>query len=215
MPRLATAMGLMVLMCTAFLQAANAEIKEPKIYSRLDWKAADPQKKRMVEQFPPKGIVIHHTAVEEKYLPRVRAVPSLNRIRNIQHGHQTDNRQRYRPPPLKGQLWGDFAYHYYIGVDGKIIKGRDIAYEGDSNTNYTMTQLLLVVLEGNFDIEQPAKEQLASLDQLVPWLAAQYGIDPEQITPHDGHVNTNCPGLYLKKYLGELKKKTADALKKG
>ena len=131
-------------------------------------------------------------------------------MRNIQKQHQ-GNKQRYRPG-LKGKNWGDFAYHFFIDIDGTIAEGRNLSYEGDSGTDYDMSGQLLVVLQGHFDINEPDPRQLRSLESLVAWLSQQQRIDPNNITGHnDNTKQTECPGEKLKAYLPELKRKVTKA----
>ena len=66
------------------------------------------------------------------------------------------------PPRLRswqnlhlGRGWGDIAYHYIIGVDGTVYAGRDPRYELDSGTDYDTTGHLGIVVEGNFDVDEP------------------------------------------------------------
>ena len=61
---------------------------------------------------------------------------------------------------MNGQGWPDLAYHIVIGVDGRIYEGRDPAFRGDTGTSYDTTGHLLVVVEGNFEVEQPTAAQL-------------------------------------------------------
>jgi len=205
-------MALLVLLSAAFCQVANAEIKEPKMMTRAQWKAEPANTKNMLRQPRVyKGIVIHHTEIAQT-LDGWKTKSTAEKMRDIQAQHQSHPHQ-YRPE-MSGKFWGDFAYHYFIDVHGDIAMGRDIRYQGDSGTKYDMTGLLLVVLQGDFDKDQPTEEQLASLDGLVAWLAAKHKVAPERITAHKDHTETTCPGQNLYSYMTELKKKTAAALKK-
>ena len=65
-------------------------------------------------------------------------------------------------------VWFDIPYHFYIAVDGKIADGRSIKFVGDTNTDYNPTGHALVVLEGNFENEEPSPDQLKSLQALHP-----------------------------------------------
>jgi hypothetical protein len=212
------------LVASAHFADAKGESQKPPIMTPAQWKAKPANTDNMVEQpkvdgvVVYKGIVVHHTQIAQTL--KGWATKSIEqKMRDIQRDHQT--RVIKFAPGKTGTTWGDFAYHYFIDVDGRISQGRDIGYIGDSDTPYDPTGLFLVVLQGDFNHDRPTKRQLASLDSLVAWLAAKYGVDPVQITGHNDHLNpatkkpvaTDCPGAYLKAYLPELRRKTAAALK--
>lgn len=189
----------------AGLRAASPP--EPSIVSRSQWKAKPAKTENMLRHSVPiKGIVIHNTETPQSAW---RRKTTDQKVRDVQAFHQT--RPHLYRPEMKGKTWGDFAYHYYIDVGGEIAKGREDQYQGDSGTRYEMNGLLLVVLEGKFDIEQPTAEQLASLDRLVAWLADKHGLKPDNLSVHNDHAPTTCPGKNLKSYIPTLKRKLAEA----
>ena len=98
---------------------------------------------------------------------------------------------------MNGQGWPDLAYHIVVGVDGRIYEGRDPAFRGDTGTAYDTTGHLLVVLEGNFEVEQPTAAQLASLKSVLAWASERYGVAPDTISGHGDHAATLCPGRHL------------------
>ena len=205
-----TSSALALLICGAMYAPARAEVTEPAIVTRAEWKAAAPRVTTMVKQKATyKGIVVHHTQISHQ-LPRWTIKPIAQKMRDIQADHMKKI-QKYRPS-LKGKLWGDFAYHFFIDIDGKIAQGRDTGFEGDSGTNYNMSGLLLIVLQGDFTKDRPTEAQLNSLDQLAAWEAKTHGIKGDQITAHNDHAQTECPGPNLKGYVPELKRKTVSAL---
>lgn len=166
---------------------------------------------------PYKGIVVHNTATPQAAW---KHKTTKQKLQDIQFGHQK-NPHLFRKDMIKVQgKWGDFAYHYYIDIDGQIAAARDPQYQGDSGTYYDMSGQLLVVLEGNFDKDPTNAKQLASLDAIVAWLASKHGLSADQITGHRQNfrvgttktVSTQCPGANLEKYLPELRRKTAAAL---
>jgi hypothetical protein len=203
--------GLLLLVGGTLSPIAHAEIKEPAIMTREQWKAKPANTATMRPQGPAyQGIVVHHVGVLQSVRKRFTTAQKLHIIQN-------DHQQRpFRfPTDMKGRFWGDFAYHYYIDIDGQIAMARDPRYQGDSATKYDMSGQLLIVLDGDFEKEQPTREQLRSLDALVAWLAAKHNVKAEQITGHKdlARNQTPCPGKNLESYLPELREKTAAALK--
>jgi hypothetical protein len=136
-------------------------------------------------------LTIHHTGVA---LEDNRLAPS--RLRDHQGFHQMD------------RGWPDLAYHFAIDRDGNIYEGRSPEFRGDTATSYDPTGHLLVVLEGNFDIEETVMAQLRSLSELLAWAASHYSVGVESIKSHRDYVpgETACPGdnLYPLVESGEL-----------
>lgn len=176
--------------------SAGQEVEVPDIVSREAWGALPPNTELMQEQKPVE-IIVHHTG--ERQQPKV----SLEaKMRGLQHFATTPGRVGL----LKKPAWGDVPYHYYIDVAGKIAEGRDVNFAGDATTGFDNDGRIQITVEGDFDREQPAQEQLASLMKLVRWLALTYGIPAEGISGHGDHDQTNCPGANLKPFLEELRK---------
>jgi hypothetical protein len=98
---------------------------------------------------------------------------------------------------MDGQGWGDIAYHLLVGIDGTVYQGRDPAYEGDTGTTYDTTGHFLVVVEGNFDHEEPTRAQIESLSRVLAGVSQQYGVPPSGISGHRDHAATTCPGTHL------------------
>ena len=174
---------------------------EPDIVPRSGWGAKPAQRELMTPQTPHE-IVIHHTSIRQQ--------PKLSleqKLRGLQSFSQAPGSVNHRPKPA----WGDVPYHFYIDTAGRIGEGRDVNYEGDTNTRYSTANRIQIVLEGSFDKEQPTPEQLGSLDKLVTWLAAKYRVPSSKISGHNDHVATDCPGRNLKSYLPVLRDKVAKA----
>jgi hypothetical protein len=201
-----------IVLGAGFGSPVRAEIKEPTILTRDQWKAKPANVANMIPQGPTyRGIVIHHVGVVFEKRARFTPAQRLHIIQDDHLGHRT------RPG---SKPWGDFAYHYHIDRTGLIAMARDPKYQGDSNTNYDMTGQLLIVLDGDFDKDKPTAEQLKSLDELTAWLVAKHNLTADTIT---GHVDlsdkmrkgqTSCPGKNLASYLPTLRDKTAAALKR-
>jgi hypothetical protein len=172
----------------------------PKILSRKEWKAKDAIGE--MQQHTLQHITIHHTATPQKEESSIE-----KKMQNLQNFSQREGRL------ASGKIkpaWADVPYHYYIAVDGQIAEGRDIRYAGDTNTDYDPSGHALIVLEGNFEKEQPSLRQLASLLELLTWLSVNYAIPVSEIKAHNDYASTACPGINLKKLLPTLKQKVAD-----
>ena len=95
--------------------------------------------------------------------------------------------------------WGEIGYHYLIEPDGDIRKGRDINKSGAHTSQNLMNYRSVgVCLTGNFDIEEPTKEQKEALIKLFTRLQAEYGIPDEKIKLHrDFAKYKSCPGTRI------------------
>lgn len=179
---------------------ASLSSSRPRIVSRQEWKAKD-----AVGQMQPhtaQRITVHHTASPQK-----EGVAIEKKMQALQNFSQSRSRLAsggYKP------AWPDVPYHYYIAVDGQIAEGRDIKYVGDTNTDYDPTGHALVVLEGNFEKEQPSAKQLESLRELVAWLAASYRIPASEIKGHNEYASTACPGAHLKSALITIRREVGE-----
>ncbi|OKL40389.1 peptidoglycan recognition protein family protein [Pontibacter flavimaris] len=94
-------------------------------------------------------------------------------------------------------VWADIPYHLYVDCNGEVAEGRELGYAGDSNTAYDPAGHLLVVVEGNFEVEEITAKQLATLERLIPALARQYSIPADSIGGHLDFAQTQCPGKLL------------------
>lgn len=156
------------------------------VVARESWGAAPPVIAEMVPHVI-EQITVHHAGTYSDHT-------SPARIRVWQDGH------------MIGQGWPDLAYHLVIGVDGTVYEGRDPAYRGDTNTSYDTTGHLLVMLDGNFEVQRPTAAQWETLVAVLAWASERYGVSPDTISGHRDHAATLCPGRHLEDRIhsGEL-----------
>ncbi len=98
---------------------------------------------------------------------------------------------------MDGQGWPDLAYHVIIGIDGTVYEGRDPRYRGDTGTTYDTTGHFLVVVEGDFNTDEPTPAQVQSLTRVLAWAAEEYGVSSSTIAGHKDYAATTCPGTHL------------------
>ena|SRR3989344_1079082 len=170
----------------------------PTIVSRKDWGAQAPNEVLMHAQIP-RGIVVHHSGEEQNAKYSLEEKLRFLQEFSMAPGVITETKQS-KP------AWGDVPYHFYIDATGRTGEGREIKFSGDTNTDYDTDGHIQIVVEGNFDKEQLKEEQITAFDSLVRWLAEAYHIAPGNITTHNDHVDTDCPGVYLKSHIDELRK---------
>jgi N-acetylmuramoyl-L-alanine amidase len=152
-----------------------------------------------------------------------RMTPHTIRRLTVHHSgdpNSTTGPERYRlwqSWHMGDRGWGDLAYHYIIGIDGTVYEGRDTDYAGDTGTGYDTDGHFLVVVEGNFEIEQPTKAQLDSLVAILAWASYEFDVSPSTVTGHRDHAATACPGANLYPYVagGDLEADIREALAAG
>lgn len=188
---------LLLLLCSCTLprDVANPPA-DLKVLSRAEWGANPPV--TVMKRHTLTRITIHHTATPQK--PE-RALK--DKLQALQKFSQNPGVLGNGKPKL---AWPDVPYHYYIAADGEVAEGRDVNFVGDTNTEYDPTGHALVVLEGNFEVEQPTATQLASLRKMIAWLAARFHVPAEKIRGHKDFASTLCPGKNLHDMLAELRK---------
>jgi hypothetical protein len=167
-----------------------------KILSRADWNAQPPAVEMKTHQ--PGRITIHHTAVKQN--PQRTLAQKLQALQKFSQNPGTLGNGK---PKL---AWPDVPYHYYIDCHGQVGEGREVKFVGDTNTKYDPTGHALVVLEGNFEEEQPTEAQLVALRKMIAWLSERYQVPPELLGSHKDFAETLCPGKNLQALLPELRK---------
>jgi hypothetical protein len=174
---------------------AQKKADRPKVIPRDDWGANRPVGEGKKHEI--KFITIHHTATAQNLNGVIGT-----KMRNLQAFSQREDKLasgKSKP------AWFDIPYHYYIAADGQIAEGREIKFAGDTNTEYDPAGHALIVLEGNFNNEQPTPVQVETLKQTVAWLARKYKVASENIKGHGDYAKTECPGENLKKLIPELR----------
>lgn len=180
---------------TISISAQSIVESELAMTKRKDWSAEKP----IMEMKPhkPQFITIHHTGMPQK--PELSTKEKLQALQNFS---QKDS------PLANGSIkkaWADVPYHFYISTNGDIAEGRDINFQGDSNTNYDLEGHVLIVVEGDFNKEKVLPQQWKSLQKLVSYISSEYNISRETISGHKDQAETSCPGTDLYQKLPILK----------
>ncbi len=172
-----------------------------EIVSRDGW-GGPPPVAPMIPQRP-HALTIHHSGTPQK--PDAEPAATLRALYDFSISDDTLGDGRRKEP------WPDVPYHFYIAPDGSTLEARDVAYEGDTNTRYDLSNQALVVVEGNFEIEEPTAAQMASLLALSEALARQWGFGPTSVAGHGDRApgQTVCPGDALEARFPEIREAVA------
>jgi hypothetical protein len=144
--------------------------------------------------------------------PSIDAKARRHRITHITLHHQgepfkpgTDPQAYLRRLQTWSRLdkgWLDIPYHYVIDLEGRIYGARDIAYAGDTNTEYDPKGHALIEVVGNFEEVEPNQQQLDAVVSLMAMLADKYQVSLDDIQSHrDYSDQTVCPGENLYRYV--------------
>ena len=158
------------------------------VLCRTTWKAG-PVKGVPEKMASPRRITVHHSAGKAFDDPSADAAAKV--IRAIQQDHQQRG-------------WCDIGYHYIIDRAGRVWEGRPASQTGAHAGSLSMNQANLgIVVLGNFDLQAPAKAQLATLQRLLGILCRRHGIRRSEVRGHgevrrkEGAGDTECPGRLL------------------
>lgn len=171
------------------------------IISRLAW-GAKPALKQMNAHNPVR-ITLHHTATGQK--PHRSLTAKLKALQDY-----SQSRAKLASGKRK-KAWSDIPYHFYISESGEIAEGLPLHFSGDTNTNYNPKGHISIVLEGNFNKEEPGSKQLSGLVGLMTLLVNRYEISVEAIGGHKQYAATACPGHNLQALLGQVRSEVARA----
>jgi hypothetical protein len=188
---------LMVAVCCGLICSCETprQADPPVILARAAWQAQPPVLEMKTHQ--PTRITIHHTAVKQN--PQRTLAQKLQALQKFSQNPGTLGNGKAKP------AWPDVPYHYYIDCQGQVAEGREVKFVGDTNTSYDPTGHALVVVEGNFEEEQPTEAQLVALRRMIAWLSARYQVPPDRVGGHKDFAETLCPGKNLQALLPELR----------
>ncbi len=121
-----------------------------------------------------KFIAVHHSQ---------RKIDSVKRIKNLH---------------IKINKWEDIGYHYLIGKNGKIYKGRSEKFIGAHIYGHNKNSLGICLI-GNFDEELPAKKQIQTLIKFLKQKIKKHKISVKNILGHREFPNVakTCPGKFV------------------
>jgi N-acetyl-anhydromuramyl-L-alanine amidase AmpD len=158
-------------------------VSRPHIYPRKSWQA-DPARTAAMKRHKVRRITLHHSGVivSPQASPRQR-IKTLKRWCMDKKG------------------WPDIPYHFKIDFKGRIYRGRELRFAGDTNTSYKTAGHALVCLMGNYEQQDVNQKQLQAVVHLCAWLCQRYAIAPSRIKGHKDYAKTLCPGRKFYRYI--------------
>ena len=161
---------------------------DPVIVWRRQWHAKPVLKTAIRHTI--QRITVHHGGVKSNPSRTLE-----DKLRGLQAWSQRDDK-------LAGgkdkPAWPDIPYHFYIAIDGRIGEGRPYWFKGDTNTEYDPTGHLLIMVEGDFEQEEPTEAELKSLEAMLRFGLKKFKLGKESIKTHMDYAQTTCPGKALR-----------------
>ncbi|MFI7630881.1 peptidoglycan recognition family protein [Microbispora rosea] len=181
--------------------------RQPRVYTRSDWKADPPRSKAEVLDHAPDRLVVHHTATANTGPTDLDAAFRLSRT--IQRYH------------MKHNGWEDIGEQFTVSRGGYVMEGRNRSLPAVESGKHVMgaqaadhnDHTLGIETEGTYTSSLPPDRQLSALTALLAWLCDVYALDPhEAIIGHRDLNRTACPGDRLYAYLPRLRDDVARRL---
>ena len=157
----------------------------PVIFPRKEWGAEPPDFARM-KRHKIRFITLHHSGIHYE-----GEIPPSEHIKKLQEFS------------FKEKNWPDIPYHFKIDLEGNCWEGRDIAFCGETNTEYDPTGHALICLMGNYEEQIVSPQQLDAIVHLCAWLCATYNVSPALIKGHKDYTKTLCPGNDFYRYIAD------------
>ncbi len=163
----------------------SAVVTAPFITEREAWGARPPNGSYADHEV--EYLIVHHT-----YYPKAADYVGAATIKGIQDYH------------IDVRHWTDIGYHFLIGPDGTIFRGRpELAIGAHCIPN---TGKIGISLVGNYEGEEELTiENRLALVHLLAHLASKYGLTVDKIFGHQDFAATKCPGVNVYQLLPEIR----------
>lgn len=175
------------------INTAQAHSDDPRIISRAEWGAPEPNSSdRWTPEYRKlEHVIVHHTAVASQG-------DSAASVRAIWYYH------------ANSLAWGDIGYNYLVDTSGNIFEGRysnkeyaeknSVDVVGGHAYSYNYGSSGIAAL-GDFTNTQPTSSMLNSIGALAAYKLYRYGVSPNDwrggipvIVGHRDVIQTSCPG---------------------
>jgi len=161
----------------------RSAVSAPSIIARSAWADGAPIASRMDPMNGINAVTVHHEGMPYSvYCTAKRDV--IRELRTVRTSH------------IGRMRAGDIGYHFIIDRAGRVWEGRPLRFQGAHVKDCNYHNIGVMVM-GNFEIQYPSKQQLATLKKLLGYLMARYRIPIRSVYTHRELGPTACPGRYL------------------
>ena len=188
--RLKLPLGKTVELSLGFWARPKEDERAVEVLERKHWGAREPKGK--YRRHRPNAIVIHHS-----WRPAREHYREISTISGIQRYHMYS--------AYTG--WDDIGYHYLIGPEGIVYKGRPESVIGAHCV--PNTGKVGICLIGNYDqgYDPIDPETWQVLEKLVLEIASRNDIPPDRLYGHRDFSSKSCPGYEVYRRLWNLQEK--------
>jgi hypothetical protein len=169
------------------------------ILPRSSWKA---QAARTREMTAVRGtwsrITVHHSAETQDENRGGSLQDTAATLRRIQKVHMDAG------DPEHG--WADIGYHFLIDGSGRVLEGRELAWQGAHARGANNRDNIGVCLLGDFSRRSPSQAALASLQRVLDDLRKRYSVPGSRVYLHKELTSTDCPGPSLSAWVVRYRK---------
>jgi hypothetical protein len=146
---------------------------------------------------PPAGPYVAHAPVEivlhHSWRPSRSQYEGAATVRGIQRFHQ------------RTQGWDDVGYHYLVGPDGVVFRGRPDDAVGAHCVPNSGKLGICILGDYDPDADELTDASWLAVRTLVLRIAGRYDIGPEELTGHRDYSPKTCPGERVYERIPELR----------
>ncbi|MCL2594708.1 MAG: peptidoglycan recognition protein [Promicromonosporaceae bacterium] len=205
---------------SAAFAASDPAIGGPRVITRQEWGAREPQCNSRVAGRVQHAIV-HHTSGRSDFTDKG---DTMARLREIQDDH------------MDARGFCDVGYNFFIDAAGNIFEGAAGSLERavvGAHARGFNTGSVGVALLGDFTTNVPSEEMLQAAGEIIGWRLSHYGVDPAAditrypasqnlvwpygepatfpaIAGHNTFGITDCPGAQVVTRLPQIRQAAAD-----
>ncbi len=158
--------------------------------ARSKWTNKSPIGRKVKPMNGIRKITVHHEGWKPFYSLDART--TANRIEQIRRIHVHD------------RGWGDIGYHYVLDRAGRLWQGRPLHLQGAHVKDHNEHNLGVMVL-GNFDRQDPSKQQIDHLGFVLRALVRRHGTPVYRVKTHKELMPTACPGRKLQPIVSRMR----------
>lgn len=163
--------------------AGTAAALRPAIVTRAQWGATESWSKPAGTSTKLRAMVLHHTASTNNYTKSTAA----QQIRAIYSYH------------TRSLGWPDMGYNFLIDKSGTIYEGRkgslDKLVIGSQAAGFNTDTIGISAL-GNYEITQPPAALVSSIEKVMAWQAARWGLNPTGTTTLTSRASAGSTSRY-------------------
>lgn len=169
------------------------------ILPRSAWKAQPPRTREMTAvRGTWNRITVHHSAESQDENAGGSLQETAAALRRIQKVHMDAG------DPEHG--WADIGYHFLIDGAGRVLEGRELAWQGAHARGANNRDNIGVCLLGDFSRRSPSPAATAALQRVLDDLRSRYSVPGTRVYLHKELTSTDCPGPALSAWVVRYRK---------